>query len=81
MSAYELLKDPVFLEHFDMLIKGYIDKQMIQSGKEAPIPSSLIPLDYNNENLSKAVSRMRKGGEIALFAHDVYLRKKQEQQQ
>ena len=75
MKAFELLKNPDFRESFEMMIKGYIDKQFRDANKPIPIPSSLIPLDYADKDLSRAVSRLKKGGEVALYCFDVYSEK------
>lgn len=72
MSAFKLLEDPHFKEALDMMIKQYIDKQFKEDGRDAPIATSWTPLTYQNAELQKAVDRLRKGGEIALYAHDVY---------
>lgn len=75
MSAYKLLENENFRESLDMMIKSYIDKQFREIEKPIPIPSCLTPLSYENKELQKAVTRLRKGGEIALYAHDVFIKK------
>lgn len=72
MSAYEALKDQNFKERLDMLIKGYIEKKFKDDGREAPVATSWTPLTYQNAELQKAVDRLRKGGDLALFAYDKY---------
>lgn len=77
MKAFEQLQYPNFRELLDMTLKGFIDREFSNAGKNPPIPSSLTPLDYSHPELSKAVSRLRKGGEIALFAYDKHMSKGQ----
>ena len=44
--------------------------------KEAPEPTRLIPLEYENAELKKAVARLRMGAQINAFCFDKYVANK-----
>lgn len=76
IKAQDALKDPKFIEALESMLKGYIDKQYADAGREFPSPSSLIPLKYESDDLNKAVARLRMGAQINAFCFDKYVANK-----
>lgn len=76
IKAQDALKDPEFIKAMETMLKGYIDKQFASSGKEVPEPTRLIPLEYENAELNKAVARLRMGAQINAFCFDKYVANK-----
>ena len=60
MKAIEALNDPRFKEALDMVHKGYIDSMYAKAGKQAPVPSSLIPLAYDDAKIQKGLTNLCK---------------------
>ena len=76
MKATEALKDPEFIKRLETMLKGYIDKQFAEAGKEIPVPSKTIPLEYPNAELNKALARLRMGAQINAYCFDKFMENK-----
>lgn len=75
MKAMEALNDPKFKEALDMVHKGYIDSMYAKAGKQPPVPSSLIPLTYDDAKIQKGLNQLMQGAKNALYAYDKFLDK------
>lgn len=75
MSAFKLLENPNFKESLDMMHLGYIKKCYADAGKEAPVPKSLIPLEFEDKAIQKGLNQLRQGAKNALFAYDQHMKK------
>ena len=73
MKAMEALNDPKFKEALDMVHKGYIDSMYAKAGKQAPVPSSLIPLTYDDAKIQKGLNQLMQGAKNALYAYDKFM--------
>lgn len=71
----DLLKNPEFAESLDMIHKQYIDQMYHNAGKQPPVPSSLIPLTYDDPKIQKGLNQLKQGAKNALYAADKYLNK------
>ena len=71
----DLLKNPGFVEALDMIHKQYIDQMYHNAGKQPPVPSSLIPLTYDDPKIQKGLNQLKQGAKNALYAADKYLKK------
>lgn len=76
MKATELLKEPKFKESLEMIMKGYIESMYAKAGEKPPIPSSLIPLTYDDAKVQKGLNQLMQGAKNALYAYDKFLEKK-----
>ena len=74
-KAKDLLNNPEFKERLEMLMKGYIDKAYHDAGKQPPVPSSLIPLTYDDPKIQKGLNQLKQGAKNALYAADKHLNK------
>ena len=72
----DLLKNPEFAEALDMIHKQYIDQMYHNAGKQPPVPSSLIPLTYDDPKIQKGLNQLKQGAKNALYAADKYLKEK-----
>ena len=79
MSAFKLLEDPNFKEALDMMHLAYIKKCYEEANMKAPIPKSLIPLEFENAKIQKGLDQLRQGAKNALFAHDQFIKKQGQQ--
>ena len=75
MKARELLKDQNFKESLDMIMKGYIDSMYAKSGKQPPVPASLIPLTYDDPKIQKGLNQLMQGAKNALYCYDQFMDK------
>lgn len=73
MKAMDLLKDSSFLESLSMVQKGYIDSMYAKAGKQPPVPSSLIPLTYDDAKIQKGLNQLMQGAKNALYAYDKFM--------
>lgn len=73
MKAMEALNDPKFKEALDMVHKGYIDSMYAKAGKQPPVPSSLIPLTYDDVKIQKGLNQLMQGAKNALYAYDKFM--------
>lgn len=80
MNPLEALQDDDFRKVLDHSIKGYIDEAMTKAGQQAPIPTSVFPLQYGTKQLDSAVKRMQAGAQVGLSVYARYLAKKGQQQ-
>lgn len=74
MKARELLKDQNFKESLDMIMKGYIDSMYAKAGKQPPVPSSLIPLTYDDPKIQKGLTQLMQGAKNALYCYDQFVK-------
>ena len=74
MKARELLKDQNFKESLDMIMKGYIDSMYANAGKQPPVPSSLIPLTYDDPKIQKGLTQLMQGAKNALYCYDQFVK-------
>ena len=74
MQARELLKDQNFKESLDMIMKGYIDSMYANAGKQPPVPSSLIPLTYDDPKIQKGLTQLMQGAKNALYCYDQFVK-------
>ncbi len=74
MKARELLKDQNFKESLEMIMKGYIDKAYHDAGKQPPVPSSLIPLTYDDPKIQKGLTQLMQGAKNALYCYDQFVK-------
>ena len=72
----EALNNPEFKERLEMLMKGYIDKAYHDSGKQPPVPSSLIPLTYDDPKIQKGLNQLMQGAKNALYCYDQFVKDK-----
>ena len=72
MKAMDLLKDSSFLESLSMVQKGYIDSMYTKAGKQPPVPSSLVPLEYADPKIQKGLNQLMQGAKNALFTYDKF---------
>lgn len=75
-QAKDLLNNPEFKERLEMLMKGYIDKAYHDANKQAPVPSSLIPLTYNDPKIQKGLNQLMQGAKNALYCYDQFVKEK-----
>lgn len=75
-QAKDLLNNPGFKERLEMLMKGYIDKAYHDAGKQPPVPSSLIPLTYDDPKIQKGLIQLMQGAKNALYCYDQFLKEK-----
>lgn len=76
MKASELLKDKHFIERLEMVHLGYINQMYANAGKQPPIPSSLIPLTYDDPKIQKGLIQLMQGAKNALYCYDQFLKEK-----
>lgn len=74
MKARELLKDQNFKESLDMIMKGYIDSMYAKANKQPPVPSSLIPLTYDDPKIQKGLIQLMQGAKNALYCYDQFFK-------
>ena len=74
-KAKDLLNNPEFVEKLQMTHKGYIDKAYHDSGKQPPVPSSLIPLTYDDPKIQKGLTQLMQGAKNALYCYDRFMDK------
>lgn len=75
MKASELLKDQNFIEKLQMTHKGYIDQMYANANKQPPVPSSLIPLTYDDPKIQKGLIQLMQGAKNALYCYDQFIDK------
>jgi hypothetical protein len=73
-KAKDLLNNPEFKERLEMLMKGYIDKSYHDAGKQPPVPSSLIPLTYDDPKIQKGLIQLMQGAKNALYCYDQFVK-------
>lgn len=71
-QAKNLLNNPEFKERLEMLMKGYIDSMYAKAGKQPPVPSSLIPLTYDDPKIQKGLNQLMQGAKNALYCYDQF---------
>ena len=76
MKASELLKDKNFIERLEMVHLGYINQMYANAGKQPPIPSSLIPLTYDDPKIQKGLTQLMQGAKNALYCYDQFMKEK-----
>lgn len=74
MKAMEALKNPEFVEALDMIHKQYIDQMYAKASKQPPIPSSLIPLTYDDPKIQKGLNQLMQGAKNALYCYDQFVK-------
>lgn len=74
-KAKDLLNNPEFVEKLQMTHKGYIDQMYINAGKQPPVPSSLIPLTYDDPKIQKGLTQLMQGAKNALYCYDQFVDK------
>ena len=74
-KAKDLLNSPEFVERLQMTHKGYIDSMYAKAGKQAPVPSSLIPLTYDDPKIQKGLNQLMQGAKNALYCYDQFVDK------
>lgn len=74
--AKDLLNNPEFVEKLQMTHKGYIDSMYTKVGKQPPVPSSLIPLTYDDPKIQKGLIQLMQGAKNALYCYDQFLKEK-----
>lgn len=75
-QAKDLLNNPEFVEKLQMTHKGYIDQMYTKAGKQPPVPSSLIPLTYDDPKIQKGLIQLMQGAKNALYCYDQFLKDK-----
>lgn len=75
-QAKDLLNNHEFKERLEMLMKGYIDKAYHDAGKQPPVPSSLIPLTYDDPKIQKGLIQLMQGAKNALYCYDQFVGEK-----
>ena len=75
MKASELLKDKHFIERLEMVHLGYINQMYANAGKQPPVPSSLIPLTYDDPKIQKGLNQLMQGAKNALYCYDQFVDK------
>lgn len=73
-KAKDLLNNPEFKERLEMLMKGFIDKAYHDAGKQPPVPSSLIPLTYDDPKIQKGLNQLMQGAKNALYCYDQFVK-------
>lgn len=76
MKASELLKDKNFIERLEMVHLGYINQMYANAGKQPPIPSTLIPLTYDDPKIQKGLTQLMQGAKNALYCYDQFMKEK-----
>lgn len=71
-KAKDLLNNPEFVEKLQMVHKGYIDSMYTKAGKQSPVPSSLIPLTYDDPKIQKGLIQLMQGAKNALYCYDQF---------
>lgn len=71
-QAKDFLNNPEFVEKLQMVHKGYIDQMYANANKQPPVPSSLIPLTYDNPNIQKGLNQLMQGAKNALYCYDQF---------
>ena len=74
-QAKNLLNNPEFVEKLQMTHKGYIDSMYTKAGKQPPVPSSLIPLTYDDPKIQKGLNQLMQGAKNALYCYDQFMDK------
>ena len=74
-KAKDLLNNPEFVEKLQMTHKGYIDSMYAKSGKQPPVPASLIPLTYDDPKIQKGLNQLMQGAKNALYCYDQFVGK------
>ena len=74
-QAKNLLNNPEFVEKLQMTHKGYIDQMYINANKQPPVPSSLIPLTYDDPKIQKGLTQLMQGAKNALYCYDQFMDK------
>ena len=69
-----LLNNPEFVEKLQMTHKGYIDSMYTKAGKQPPVPSSLIPLAYDDPRIQKGLIQLMQGAKNALYCYDQFVK-------
>lgn len=75
MKAIDALKDERFRQYLDSLIKGFIDESMASVNKPIPTPKTENPLFYDNKELDRSVSRIKRGFDLFAPAYDIYVQR------
>ena len=73
-QAKNLLNNPEFVEKLQMTHKGYIDSMYAKAGKQPPVPSSLIPLTYDDPKIQKGLIQLMQGAKNALYCYDQFVK-------
>lgn len=73
-QAKNLLNNPEFVERLQMTHKGYIDSMYAKAGKQPPVPSSLIPLTYDDPKIQKGLIQLMQGAKNALYCYDQFVK-------
>jgi hypothetical protein len=58
MKAMEALNNPEFVEKLQMVHLGYINQMYINANKQPPVPSSLIPLTYDDPKIQNGLIQL-----------------------
>lgn len=74
MKAMEALNNPEFIEKLQMTHKGYIDSMYAKANKQPPVPSSLIPLTYDDPKIKKGLTQLMQGAKNALYCYDQFVK-------
>ena len=75
-QAKDLLNNPEFVEKLHMVHKGYIDSMYTKAGKQPPVPSSLIPLTYDDPKIQKGLTQLMQGAKNALYCYDQFVKER-----
>ena len=75
MKAMETLNNPEFVEKLQMVHLGYINQMYTKAGKQPPVPSSLIPLTYDDPKIQKGLNQLMQGAKNALYCYDQFVGK------
>ena len=75
-QAKDLLNNPEFVEKLQMTHKGYIDSMYAKAGKQPPVPSSLIPLTYDDPKIQKGLIQLMQGAKNALYCYDQFVKER-----
>lgn len=57
-----------------MTHKGYIDSMYAKAGKQPPVPSSLIPLTYDDPKIQNGLIKLLQGAKNALYCYDQFVK-------
>ena len=74
-QAKNLLNNPEFVEKLQMVHLGYINQMYTKAGKQPPVPSSLIPLTYDDPKIQKGLNQLMQGAKNALYCYDQFVGK------
>lgn len=73
-KAKDLLNNPEFAEKLQMVHLGYINQMYTNAGKQPPVPSSLIPLTYDDPKIQKGLIQLMQGAKNALCCYDQFVK-------